>query len=180
MAKLDLIASVLQVADIGVRLSLKVYTFCHASLNADDSITFISKDISHTSAILRELGHCLEKDHDAQLCSENAFRTTSTIFNECRIVFEEVEQALMNKMARMGLDGDPGQPKLAILERSTWPFLQPKINLLWNKLKELKSTLHIMLNVIIYARLVAGKFVHIPNSFTKTSLGCSNVSAHTL
>ena len=99
MAKIDLIASVLQVADIGVRLSLKVYIFCHASLNADNPITFISKDISRTSAILRELGQCLENDHDAQLCSENAFRTTSTIVSECRIVFEEVEQALMNKMA---------------------------------------------------------------------------------
>ena len=83
MAEIGLIASVLQVADIGARLSVKIYTFCHAAVNADDSIRFISKDISHTSAILRELGRCLEEDHKAQLCSENAFRTTSAIVDEC-------------------------------------------------------------------------------------------------
>lgn len=170
MANIGLIASVLQVADIGVRLSVKAYTFCHASFNADESITFISKDISHTSAILRELGQCLEKDHDAQLCSENAFRTTSAIVDECRIVFEEIDQALMDKMTRMGLDGKPGQPERAILESSTWPFLQPKIKLLWNNLDKLKSTLHLMLNVLVYARVVAEKCVYLPSFSTKTPL----------
>lgn len=159
MAEIGLIASVLQVADIGARLSVKIYTFCHAAVNADDSITFISKDISHTSAILIELGRCLKKDHEAQLCSENAFHTTSAIVNECRIVFEEIDQALMDKMMRMGLDGNPGQPEAAIFERATWPFLQPRIKLLWDNLDKLKSTLHLMLNVLIYARLVAEKFV---------------------
>ena len=105
MAEIGLIASVLQVADIGARLSVNVYTFCHAAVNADQSITFISKDISHTSAILRELGRCLEKDHEAQLCPESAFPTTSAIVNECRTVFEKIDKALMDKMKRMGLDG---------------------------------------------------------------------------
>ena len=173
MADIGLIASVLQVADIGARLSVKLYTFCHAAVNADDTIVFISKDLSHTSAILRELSRCLEKDHEAQLCSENAFRTTSAIVNECRIVFEEIDQALMDKMTRMGLDGKPGQPEPAILERSTWPFLQPRIKLLWNKLDKLRSTLHLMLNVLIYARLVAEKFVYLPSLSTKSrSLDC--------
>lgn len=111
----------------------------------------MSKEISHTSAILIELGRCLEKDYEAQLCSENAFRTTSAIVGECRIVFEDLDQALMDKMTRMGLDGKSGQPESAILERSTWPFHQPRIKLLWNNLDKLKSTLHLMLNVLIYA-----------------------------
>ena len=170
MAEIGLVASVLQVADIGARLSVKIYMVCHAAVNADDSITFVSKDISHTSAILIELGHCLEKDRDAQLCSENAFRTTSAIVYECRTVFEEIDLALMDKMKRMGLDGRPVQPELAILERSTRPFLQPKIKLLWDNLNKLKSTLHLMLNVLIYARLVAEKYVYLPSFFRQTPL----------
>ena len=170
MAEIGLIASVLQVADIGARLSVKIYALCHAAVNADESITFISKDISHISAILGELGRCLEKDQEAQLCSENAIRTTRTIVIECRIVFEKIDQALMDKMARMGLSGRPGQPELAILERSTWPFLQPSLELLWNKLDKLKSTLLLMLNVIIFARLVAEKYVYLPSFSTKSLL----------
>ena len=102
----------------------------------------------------------------AQLCSENAFRTTSAIVYECRIVFEEIDQALIDKMTRMGLDGEPRQPKPALFERSTWPFLQPRIKLLWNNLDKLRSTLHLMLNVLIYARLVADKFVYLSSFST--------------
>ena len=126
MAEIGLIASVLQVADIGARLSVKIYTFCRAAVKADDSIIFISKDISHTSAILRELGQCLEKDRAAQLCSENAFHTTSAIIEECRVVFEKLDQALMDNMTRMGLDGGPGQPESVMVERFLWPFIEPK------------------------------------------------------
>ena len=170
MAEIGLIASVLQVADIGARLSVKLYRFCNAAVNADESITFISKVISHTSDILRELGRCLENDHEAQLCSENAFRTTIAIVDDCRIVFEEIDQALMDKMTGMGLDEKPGQPEPAVFERSTWPFLQPRIELLWNNLDKLKSTLHLMLGVLIYARLVAEKYVYVSNFSTKSPL----------
>ena len=163
MAEISLVASVLQVADIGARLSVKIYTFCHAAVNANDSITFISKDIFHTSAILRELGQCLEKD---QLCSENAFRTTSAIVDECRIVFEKIDQALMDKMTRTGLDGKPEQPELSILEKSIWPFLQEKIKPLWNNLDKLKSTLLLRLSVLSYARLVTEKCVYLPSFST--------------
>ena len=181
MAEIGLIASVLQVADIGVRLSAEIYTLCHAAVDADESITFISNDISHTSAILRELGQCLEKDHEAQLRSENAFHTIKTIVKECRIVSEEIDQALMDKTTQIGLNGNSGQTELTILERFTWRFIQPKIELLSNKLDRLKSTLHLMLNVIIYARLVAEKFVYLPSFSTQSllisSLARSNVSA---
>ena len=182
MAEIGLIASVLQVADIGARLSVKLYTFCHAAVNANDSIKFIYKDISHTSAILRELGLCLKKDHEAQLCSENAFHTTGAIVDQCRIVFKDLDKTFMDKVTRMGLDGNPGQPESVIFERSTWPFLQPEIKLLWNNLDKLKSTLHLMLNVLIYARLVAEKYIYLSSFSTKSpplilNLARSNVSA---
>lgn len=154
MAEIGLIASVLQVADIGVRLSVKLFTFGHAAANADESITFISKDISHTSSILRELGQSLERDHKARLCSENAYRTTDAIVKDCREVFEEMDQSLMEKMTRIGLDGSSSTPAAATLEKAVWPFLQPRIKLLWSNLDKLKSTLLLMLNVIIYAKQV--------------------------
>ena len=182
MAEIGLIASVLQVADIGARLSITIYNFCRTAVNADDSIRFISKDVSHTSAILRELARCLEKDREAQLCSESTFHTTSATVTECSNVFEELDLALMDKMMRMGLDEKSGQPNSAIFERSVWPFLQPKFNLLWNNLNKLKSTLHLTLNVLIYARQVAEKYVYLTSFFSKSpslmsDLARSNVGA---
>ena len=97
-------------------------------------------------------------------------------------MFEELDLALMDMMMRMDLDGKSEQPNSAIFERSVWPFLQPKIELLWNNLNKLKSTLHLTLNVLIYARQVAEKYVYLTSFFPKSPFfmskrAPSNVSA---
>jgi len=61
MAELGIIASVVQIADLGVRLSLRLYTFGETVASADKSIISIAKDVSLASSVLRELGQTLEK-----------------------------------------------------------------------------------------------------------------------
>ena len=155
MSTLGIVASVIQVADIGVRLSVKLLTFSHEVNHAGDSILFISKDISHTSSILRELGQSLERDHSRRRYSENAYETTHAIVKDCQAVFEEIEEMLTNRMERMGLDGTLSRPAAIAQEKTLWPFLEPGIKRLWTNLDKLKSTLLLMLNVLIYARQVA-------------------------
>ena len=47
---------------------------------------------------------------------------------------------------------------MVLLERAKWSYLQPKLQLLRSNLDRLKSTLLLMLNVITYARQVAGRY----------------------
>ena len=152
MAELGLIASVIQVADVGIRLSATLYKFGQTVASADDSIIFISKDISHTCSILKTLGHSLKKDHEAQLYSQDAINTAETIVKECLEIFHEMDGALLKKIKRIGLDGSSNRTTVVALERLKWPFLKPKVMLLWSNLEKLKSSLHLMLNVFIYAR----------------------------
>lgn len=152
MAELGLIAAVVQVADVGIRLSVKLYTFGQAVASADDSIVFISKDISHTCSILKTLGHSLEKDREAQLYSQSAINTAETIVKECLEIFHEMDGALLRKIKRIGLDGSSSRVAVVALERLKWPFLRPRIMLLWSNLDKMKSSLHLLLNVFIHAR----------------------------
>ena len=69
MAEIGLIAVVVQVADVGFRLSEKLYTFGQTVASADESILFISKDISYTCSILRTKEHSLKKDCKGELYS---------------------------------------------------------------------------------------------------------------
>lgn len=154
MAEPGPIAAVVQVADVGIRLSVKLYTFGQTVASADESIVFISKDISHTCSILKTLGHSLEKDREAQLYSHNAINMADTIVKDCLEIFHEMDGALLKKITRIGLDGNSSRLAVVALERLKWPFLRPKIMLLWSNLDKLKSSLHLMLNVFIYARLV--------------------------
>ena len=158
MAEVGLIASVVQIADLGVRLSLRLYTFGETIASADKSIKSISRDVSLTSSVLKELGQTLESDQESRLCSENAFQTADGIVKECLDVFQSMEIALAKSMSRLGSQNTEKRVKtLAALERLKWPFLEPKMQLLRSNLERLKSTLLLMLNVIIYARQVAGK-----------------------
>ena len=56
MAELGVIASVVQTADTGLRLSIKLCTFGEILASAGKSVLSISKDVSLTSSVLKELG----------------------------------------------------------------------------------------------------------------------------
>ena len=152
MAELGLVAAVVQLADVGVRIGDKIYTFGQTVASADDSIVFISKHIAHTSSILKTLADRLDKDHEEYLYSPSDVNTADTIVKECLEIAQEMDRALSKRMIRMGLDGGSSRSAIIALERLKWPFLKPRMMLLWSHLDKLTSSLHLLLNVFIYAR----------------------------
>ena len=167
MAGLGIIASVVQIADVGLRLSIKLYTFGEIVASADRSVISISKDVSLTSGVLKELGHILDKDKETGTFSENAVQTADGVVKECLEVFQEMENILVKKLPslesgrREGKGGERAKRATIMLERLKWGYLQPKLQLLRSNLDRLKSTLLLMLNVITYARQVSGKYVSV-------------------
>ena len=163
MAELGIIAAVAQIADVGLRLSIKLYTFGEVVASADRSILSISKDVSLTSGVLKELGQILEKDRKSQTFSENAVQTADGIVKECLEVFQEMENILVKKLPGLGATGKEGKSGQRVkratlmLERLKWGYVQPKVQLLSGNLDRLKSTLLLMLNVITYAKQVSEK-----------------------
>ena len=152
MAELALIASIVQVVDVGIRVSGTLYAFCQTVASADDSVLFISKDISHTCSILELIGHSLQKDRGAQLYSQNDIGMAETIVKECLDIFHEMDTALSKKVKRIRSDSSSSRVASVALERVKWPFLKPKMIILWKNLAKLKSSLLLMLTVFIYAR----------------------------
>ncbi len=159
MAEVGIIASILQIADTGLRLSLKLYTFGEIVSIADRSVISISKDVSLTSSVLKELGQILIQDEKSRICSENAVQTADDIVKECLGVFEEMERVLVKKLPHLGThDGEKAKRATVLLERLRWPYLQPKLELMRSNLERLKSTLNLMLNVISLARQQADRY----------------------
>lgn len=171
MAELGIIASVAHIADVGLRLSIKLYTFGEIVASADRSVLSISKDVSLTSGVLKELGHLLDKDREARTFSENAVQTADGVVKECLEVFREMEDILVKKMPGLakgdGKGGGRTKRAAVLLERLKWGYLQPKLQLLRSNLDRLKSTLLLlMLNVITYARQVSGRYVSVESGVT--------------
>lgn len=59
---LGVAASVLQIADLGGKLSVRLFTFSRKIKNAYKSIDTVSRDIAATGAVLQQLGSELQKD----------------------------------------------------------------------------------------------------------------------
>ena len=173
MAELGIIASVVQIADVGLRLSFKLYTFGEIVASADRSVISISKDVSLTSGVLKELGQLLDKDRTTGTTgtfgtlSKNAVQTADGVVKECLEVFQEMENILVKKMPSLASEGKPGKGgervkrATVMLERLKWGYLQPKLQLLQSNLDRLKSTLLLMFNVITCARQMSGKYVSV-------------------
>lgn len=142
MAELGIITSIIQIADVGLRLSLRLYTFGETIASADRTISSISKDISLTSSVLKELGCNLEKDKAAQICSETAIKTAEEVVQECLKVFQEINATLEKTVTSTGSHGEPKAKWTSVMVgKLKWPFLQPKMQLLTSNLDKLKGYL---------------------------------------
>ena len=155
MAELAAVASIIQIADVGFRLSVKLFAFAETVASADKAIVVTSKDVSLTSSVLKEVGEVLRKDQTFRTYSPEAIKTATAIVTECSEVFQEMDRVLVEKIPNISSRrGDKTSRATMALERFKWPYWQPKLRLLQTNLDRLRSTLLVMLNVITYQRLL--------------------------
>lgn len=144
-----IVASVIQIADLGARLSVKLCTFSHKVKHADSNIRNIGSDVALTCSVLRELGDNLKKDEQSRLYNMRAVETAEGVIGECMKVFTELEGAIDGHGS--GGDGAKNGVFRRIGKGVKFSLVEPQVELLRSNLERLKSTLLLMLNVIIYA-----------------------------
>ena len=167
-----MVAAIFQVADIGIRMSLRLYEFGETVAAADRSILTISKDVSLTSSVLKELGHVFEED-SGHVRSDNATKTAEKVMQECSDTFKEMDTLLLAKIPQLNSGVTAGRGKTLqsktrpteikararlMLERLRWPKIKDKIDMLNGSLDRMKSTLTLLLNVILYAQQISKRF----------------------
>ncbi|KAJ5799251.1 uncharacterized protein N7518_001319 [Penicillium psychrosexuale] len=115
--------------------------------DADNSAQRLASDVSLTCSILHQLGKILEQDSLTKLCSQQAFLTAQEVLEECEKIFNQIDEAIQKK--------DPGSGKNKWergTRRLTIVILGPDLDVLNSHLDKSKSTMLLMLNVIMYAR----------------------------
>lgn len=141
-------AGVVQIAQLGGELPVKLFTFTRKIKNADKSIDSISQEIAATGAVLQQLDNELKKDEKLRLCSPEAIATARSLMDDCRRIFKELNDAVDGKGKGFG---SGAKVILGLKQRLKYPFLEPQIELLKANLEKLKSSLLVMLNVLIFA-----------------------------
>ncbi|KAJ5335491.1 hypothetical protein N7452_007894 [Penicillium brevicompactum] len=138
-------ASIIQVAELGTKLSVKLFSFYREFKGANKSIQDLSSEVAITSAILHELGESLKEDEQSKLYSQTAFKTLQDVLNQCEEVLEQIRD-----MTKYNDSSDKTRLQ-QITERFRQVLLEPSLDPLKANLKRLKSTMLLLLNVIMYA-----------------------------
>ena len=136
-------AAVLQIADLGARVSVKLFGFARKVRGAAEKIDLISKEIAATGALLQQLSQQLDKDCHAQLLRRELVDSANELVRECKKIFKNIDQAI---------DGNSGNKIiLSLKQKIHCSYLDSEIDALRVNLENLKSSIGIMQNLLIYA-----------------------------
>lgn len=136
-------ASVLQIADLGTRVSVKLFGFARKIRGAAEKIDLISKEIAATGALLQQLSEQLDKDSKTQLLRRELVDSANELVQECNKIFKNIDKAI---------DGTSGNKIILSLKQKVhYAYLESEIEALRMNLENLKSSICIMQNILIYA-----------------------------
>jgi hypothetical protein len=154
-------ASIIQVAELGTKLSVQLFSFYRQVKSANESIQLLSNEIALVSAILRELGDSLQDEGSSKLCSDEALQTLSRVLNQCRDVLGQIQKVIdsNNQTGTSRFQQVTGKFRLVLVE--------PSLDRLKTNLERLKSTMLLLLNVIMYAGQIR-RYVRLFLTYTMT------------
>lgn len=149
MAEVGAIASVIAIAQLGVNLSIGLYSIADTIGSANKDVRRIAKDIALFSAVLKDLGTTLERAKSSGLYRKDAFDTAQAIVKECEVVFQEIQKkSTMSTNVERPLERNIALPTL---ERLKWVFRKERVASLRASLESLKTTILILLHVMSIA-----------------------------
>ncbi|KAJ5980332.1 hypothetical protein N7481_007630 [Penicillium waksmanii] len=144
MSGLEAVAAiVIQVADLGAKLSVKLFSFYQRVKNAN---------LGLVSAILSELWDNL-KEEASKLCSKEAFRTLHVVLDQPWDVLRQIQSVIddNDQRGKGRFQQVAGKLRIAYHESS--------VDQLKKSLERLKATMLLLLNVITYAGQIRSKKV---------------------
>ncbi|GIJ90048.1 hypothetical protein Asppvi_008997 [Aspergillus pseudoviridinutans] len=149
---LGVAASILQIADLGATVSVKLCTFYRQLKSADHAAQSLSSEVALTCSILRQLGENLKQDEQTRLYSAQAFETAQEVLRECEKVFKRISAAVDESRA----DATKNAIQRAA-RRFGFVLMERELDMLKGNLERLKSTMLLLLNVIMYAGQLRGR-----------------------
>ncbi|KAI9767114.1 MAG: hypothetical protein M1840_005903, partial [Geoglossum simile] len=143
-------ASIVQLADAGLKISIKLFTFAETVRDAEKIVKRISADISVTCGILTQLTELVQpKDSSGSVhtaLSDEGLKQVELATDICRTVFDQLQSVVEGASKQLSNKNPSGQKiKLSTSEKAKWPFLQPRIQELRTELFNAKSNLMVVL-----------------------------------
>jgi hypothetical protein len=134
-------ASIIQIADAG----LKLYSYIESAASANKRLKRVSKNLETTCNVVKEIGEVFQQKDTAKLVSKLAVKTARDAAEECQEVFVELQTAITKSEKN----------------KYIFPLKEEKLELLSGQLEKLKSTLSLLMTLLINARHLQKEYVAI-------------------
>lgn len=139
-----LVVSAVGLASFGIQLLQGLNKYAGSALDSRDRIRAISTDIGLAVQVVQALDATIKDDANRALVNDDAERLAQEAQNQCWDIFTKIRDKLPNYSA------NTGSRKRDIF---TWPFKKPNLELLRGNLEKVKTTLQLLMNVIILAAM---------------------------
>ena len=143
-----LVASIVQIAGAGTKLSSALYHFTSSAVRADQDITDIAGDVELTSNALESVGKVFETEDAKSIVSKKAVQDANNIIKRCEAVFNDISD-LVEKRRTTTKNGKKG---LSMMGKLSWPLKEQRVELHRRRLESLKNSLVLLLHVLQLAQ----------------------------
>jgi hypothetical protein len=143
-----LVASIVQLAGAGTKLSSALYHFTTSAVRADRDIADIAGDVELTSSALESVGKVFETEDAKSIISTKAVQDANNIIKRCEAVFNDISE-LVEKRWTTSKNGKRG---LSMMGKLSWPLKEQRVELHRRRLESLKNSLVLLLHVLQLAQ----------------------------
>lgn len=154
---IGLVASIVQIAGAGAKLSSTLYHFTASAVRADQDINDIAGDVELTSNALESVGKVFETEDAKSVVSKKAIQDANNIIKRCEAVFNDITE-LVEKRRNPSKDG---KKSLSVMGKFSWPLKEQRVELHRRRLESLKNSLVLLLHVLQLAQGQARGYDHI-------------------
>lgn len=128
---------------LGIQLLQGLNQYAGSALDSKGRIKAISTDIDLTIQIVKALDTTIQDDANKAMMTNDAARLAIETIAQCRDVFAKIQSTLSEYSAT-------GPRRRDVI---TWPFIEPKLDILRGNLEKLKTSLQLLMSVIIFAAM---------------------------
>jgi hypothetical protein len=151
MAEISLIASIVQIAGIGAKVSITLFQFASALGSAGYDVRFVAADISALSLVLTHLSDTLRGRKSTESEGE---QIAGAVVLLCRSVVDDSQELLKHLDP---LVNATGSASINAALRVRWIFEKSKFATHRQSLESLKSTLNLLVTTMSLAAAVETK-----------------------
>lgn len=143
-----LVASIVQIAGTGAKLSSALYHFTTSAVRADQDIADIASDIDLTSNALESIGKVFETEDTQSIISKKAILDANSIIKRCEAVFRDIADLVEKRR----VVSKHGKKSLSVMGKLSWPMKEQRVELYRRRLESLKNSLTLLLHVLQLAQ----------------------------